>query len=294
MPFVTEKRKITPLERRRETLERIETRERQRISSLSAVLNVMIKAVQKAGKSIIRDFGEIGQLQITKKGPGDFVSNTDLNVEKILIESLKEDRPDYGFISEEMGVIPAQNDSPFTWIIDPIDGTTNFIHALPFFAISVALKHHDEITAAVLCNPISNEIYYAEKGQGLFQMTPTGSKRLRVSGRTSLSDCLISATGRTQKEVLDTFIDRVAGFRHIGTTTLQLAEVAAGRMDAFIAKKIPIWDVAASALFIKEAGGQIATLSGKTALKDLIADEYVIASNLSLFTTIQKELKKKG
>ncbi len=294
--FKTEKRRIDPSMRRRETLERLETRERQRISALSATLNVMIKAVQKAGRSIIRDFGEIGQLQVTKKGPGDFVSNTDIMVEKILIESLSEDRPDYGIISEEKGVIPSKNNSPFTWIIDPIDGTTNFIHAIPYFAISVALREQDDIVAAVLFNPISNELYYAEKGQGAFLMTPAGSKRLRVSGRTQLADSLFGLTGFNdfgKKELLEKFSGRVAGIRHMGSTTLELASVAAGQLDAFITKGANLWDIATAYLFIREAGGKIATLSGKTDLQDLVKSDYIIASNLSLMATIQKGMVKK-
>ncbi len=294
MAFTTEKRKIDPIQRRRERLERAETRERQRLSSLSAILNVMVKAVQKAGRSLIRDFGELGELQVTRKGPGDFVSNADIQVEKILIDSLSEDRPDYGFISEERGLIAPKNDSPFTWIIDPIDGTTNFIHALPFFAISVALKYYDAITAAVVFNPITNELYYAEKGQGAFLMTPSGSKRLRVSGRTNLQECLVGAVGRIHGDVLQKLAGRIAGFRFSGAVTLQLSEVSAGQLDAFIAQKMPVWDIAAASLFIREAGGTIATVSGKTGLMDLTGGEYVIASSLSLFTTIQKELLKKG
>ena len=294
--FKTEKRRIDPSLRRRETLERLETRERQRITALSAILNVMIKAVQKAGRNMIRDFGEVSQLQVTKKGPGDFVSNADIMAEKILIESLSEDRPDYGIISEEKGSVPAKNGSPFTWIIDPIDGTTNFIHAIPYFAISVALREHDDIVAAVLFNPITNELYYAEKGQGAFLMTPSGSKRLRVSGRSQPGDCLFGLTGFNEigkKELLEKFAGRVAGIRHMGSTTLELASVAAGQLDAFITKGANLWDIAASYLFIREAGGKIATLSGKTGLQDLIKSEYIIASNLSLMATIQKGLAKK-
>ena len=151
--------KMSPMERRRASLERAETREQQRISSLSAILNVMVKAVRKAGRNMLRYFGEISQLQVREKGAGDFVSDADVRAEKILIESLHEDRPDYGILSEECGEVSPQNGSPFTWIIDPIDGTINFIHAFPYFAISVALKYHDVITAAVLFNPLSNELY---------------------------------------------------------------------------------------------------------------------------------------
>ncbi len=282
--------------RRRQSLEKLETREQQRISSLSAILNVMIKAAHKAGRNMTRDFGEVSQLQVTQKGPGDFVSNADIRAEKILMDSLSEARPDYGFICEEKGYIPPKNDSPYTWIIDPIDGTTNFIHAIPYFAISIALREHNDIIAAVLFNPISNELYYAEKGQGVFLMTSMGSNRLRVSSRINLSECLIGLTGFNEagkKELLEKIAGQVAGIRHIGSTTLELALVAAGKLDAFITKNANLWDIAANYLFIREAGGKLSTLSGKTDLQSLIKSEYIIASNISLMTSIQKKLIKK-
>ncbi|MGN1091418.1 MAG: inositol monophosphatase family protein [Alphaproteobacteria bacterium] len=277
--------------RRRETLSRLETRERQRISNLSATLTVMVKAVQKAGHSMLRDFGEISQLQVREKGAGDFVSDADVRTEKILIDTLSQDRPDYGFISEEAGEIPAKNGCPFTWIIDPIDGTTNFIHAVPFFAISLALRHHDEITAAVLFNPIANELYYAEKGEGFFLMTPNGSKRLRVSGRKDLHSSLIGLSGK-QAQPISKLTDKVTSFRHFGSTTLELAMVGSGQLDAVILTKPPVWDIATSTLFVKEAGGMIATVNGKTALSDLTNATYIIATNLTLFDKIQKALKE--
>ena len=289
MAFVTEKRKIDPTLRRRLSLEREETRERQRISSLSAILNVMVNAVQRAGRTVVRDFGELAQLQVTQKGVGDFVSSADVNVEKVLIDCLTEDRPDYGIISEEMGERPAKNDSPFTWIIDPIDGTINFIHALPYFSISVALRYKDEITAAVVFNPITKELYYAEKGEGAFLMIPSGNKRLRVSGRTALSESLLA-----YPMTMDSAPFRGVGtrLRHLGSTTLELASTASGQFDALITEKPSLWDIAAGYLFVKEAGGQMATLSGKTALSDLVGADCVIASNLTLFPKIQKTLKK--
>ena len=289
MAFVTEKRKIDPSLRRRMSLEREETRERQRISSLSTILNVMVHAVQKAGKAVVRDFGELSQLQVTQKGVGDFVSDADLNVEKILVDSLSEDRPDYGIISEEMGEKPAKNNSPFTWIIDPIDGTVNFIHAFPYFSISVALRYKDEITAAVVFNPITKDLYYAEKGEGAFLMTPSGNKRLRVSGRNSLSESVIACPINSK---MSSLYDLGLRMRHLGSTTLELANTASGQIDAFVVKEPSLWDIAAGYLFIKEAGGQMATLSGKTALSDLTSSDYIIASNLTLFTKIQKIFKK--
>lgn len=285
------RKKMTPMEKRRASFERAETREQQRISSLSTILNVMVKAVQKAGRGMVRDFGEVSQLQVREKGAGNFVSVADTRAEKILIESLQEDRPDYGVISEECGEIPAKNDSPFTWIIDPIDGTTNFIHAFPYFAISLALKYHDEITAAVLFNPITNDLYYSEKGQGFFVMTATGNKRLRISGRNDLATALIGLNNKEQK-ITSKISEKIGSFRHFGSSALELAAVGAGQLDAVIlTDKPPVWDIATGCLFIKEAGGRMATLSGKTSLSDLLNADVIIASNLTLFPKIQKVFK---
>ena len=282
--------KLTPQERRRASLERIETREQQRISNLSPILNVMVKAVKTASRSMIRDFGEVGQLQVREKGAGDFVSESDIRAEEALIEALSTARPDYGIIPEERGEISPKNDSQFTWIIDPIDGTTNFIHAIPYFAISVALRHRDEITAAVLFNPITNDLYYAEKGEGLFVMTATGSKRLRIAARTDLKSALVGVNNK-EAELMAKLSNKVASFRHFGSNALELASVGAGQVDAVILNGAPIWDIATAYLFIKEAGGKFATVSGKTKLDDLVGGEYIIASNLTLFAKLQKELK---
>ncbi len=294
---LSEKRHISIRDRKRDNLEKIETREQQRISSLSSILNVMIKAVQKAGRGMIRDFGEVSQLQVAQKGPGDFVSNTDLKVEEILIESLTEDRPDYAVISEEKGSIPSKNNSPFTWVIDPIDGTTNFIHAISFFAISIALKHYDDIVATVLYNPVLNELYFAEKGQGAFLMNSAGNKRLRVSSRFRLSEAMMCFAGVNNQQGLDImqkFLGKVVGIRSRGAVTLELASVAAGQTDGFVLRGTNLWDVASGYLLIKEAGGKIMTFDGKTDLQSLVKSDYIIASNLSLSSVIQKELIKKG
>ena len=282
--------KISPMDRRRASLERAETRERQRLSSLSAILNVMVSSVQKAGRTMLRDFGELSQLQVREKGAGDFVSDADIQTEKTLIELLQQARPDYGIISEECGEIPAKNGSPYTWIIDPIDGTTNFIHAFPYFAISLALRYNDEITAAVLYNPITNELYYAEKGQGFFVMTATGNKRSRVSGRTDLRSALIGLNNK-EKALVEKLEPKVGAFRHFGANTLELAAVGTGQLDAVVLVKPLMWDIATASLFIKEAGGRIATLSGKTAFKDLANADVVLATNLTLFPKLQKEMK---
>ena len=239
---------------------------------------------------MLRDFGELSQLQVREKGAGDFVSDADIQTEKNLIELLQQARPDYGIISEECGEIPAKNSSPYTWIIDPIDGTTNFIHAFPYFAISLALRYNDEITAAVLYNPITNDLYYAEKGQGFFVMTATGNKRSRVSGRTDLHSSLIALNNK-ENALLEKLGQKVGAFRHFGANTLELAAVGTGQLDAAVLVKPLIWDIAAASLFIKEAGGRIATLSGKTAFKDLANADVVLATNLTLFPKLQKELK---
>ena len=282
--------KISLAERRRASYERAETRERQRLTSLSAILNVMVSSVQKAGRSLLRDFGEVGQLQVRDKGAGDFVSDADIKTEQLLIELLQQARPDYGIISEECGEVESKNESPYTWIIDPIDGTTNFIHAFPYFAISLALKHFDEIIAAVLFNPVTNELYYAEKGQGFFLMTATGNKRMRISGRTDLKSALIGLNNK-EPVIYEKLESKVCAFRHFGSSSLELAAVACGQLDAVLLTKPPVWDIATATLFIKEAGGRIATLSGKTALKDLANADVVLATNLTLFPKMQKAMK---
>lgn len=279
--------------RRREVIAKVETRENQRMAAMSPILTVMMKAVQKAGRKIIRDFGELAFLQVRKKGVGDFVSETDISVEQALIESLKKDRPDYGFISEECGEIAGKEGCPYTFIIDPIDGTTNFIHAIPYFALSVALKERDEIVAGVIYNPVTGELYFAEKGSGAFVMEATGNKRLRVAGRVQLSDSLLTLSGLnslTPSPLLSIFAGKITGMRNYGSTVLALASVASGQMDGFVGKNIKLWDLAAGVLFIREAGGVVATVSGKRELSALIGDEYVLACSSAIYPQLQKTL----
>lgn len=292
MAVVTEKRKITPRpQTMRERAERAETREAKMIAALSPNLNVMVKAVRKAGRRMIRDFGEISNLQISQKAPGDFVSNADTMAEKILMESLHEDRPDYGFIGEELGVTPAQNESHFTWIIDPIDGTTNFLHAIPAFAISVALRQDDEIIAGVTYNPVTSELYYAEKGKGAFLMTPTGNVRLRVSGRKQLSYALVGSNGFTNRKnraTLDKLVSKVASIRYNGCTTLSLASVAAGQLDCYIATQFKLWDLAVGLLLIREAGGYVGDFLNETELDKIVQNQSLLACNMVLKESIKK------
>ncbi len=300
MPVIS-KQKITP--RKNTLVKRKETREEQVIASLSPNLNLMIRAVRRASTSLLRDFGEVSHLQVSKKGPGSFVSNADLMTEKKLIEFLQEARPDYGFISEEKGEIPAKNGSPYRWLMDPIDGTTNFIHALPTFALSLALLKGDEVLDAVIFNPITNELYYAEKGRGAFVMTPTGNERLRVSNRTNMEMAMfavnVSVFGRCP-ELLSSFLDKNSPVRIIGSTTLALSHLAAGHFDSFIEFQPNIWDIATGYLIVKEAGGIVQSWDGKLSLSDIIKAGTFIATTpelkekvIKILPKVKKNLQKK-
>ena len=211
--------------------------------SISANLNVMIKAAEKASKSVIRDFGEVEKLQVSKKGPYDFVTKTDKNVEKILIEELSKIKKNYSFITEETGVIK-NNDKENIWIIDPIDGTTNFLHGIPHFAICIALQSKEEIVSGLIFDPIKDEMFFAEKDKGAF----LNNQRLRVSKKNSIDECLFSSNHEGVK-----FSD--LNMRYSGCAALDLAYVASGRLDGFFHNKINLWDVAAGEIMVKEAGG---------------------------------------
>ena len=292
MPVI-EKQRIIP--RKNTIVKRKKTREEQVIDSLSPNLNLMIHAVRRASGSLLRDFGEISHLQVSKKGPGDFVSNADLMTEKKLIEFLQEARPDYGFVSEERGEIPAKNGSPYKWLMDPIDGTTNFLHAMPYFAISLALLKGDEVLDAVIFNPITNQLYYAEKGRGAFIMTPTGNERLRVSGRTKMETAMmsvnISVFGRCP-ELLESFLKNHSPVRVMGATTLTLSSLAAGQADAFIEYHPHIWDIATGYLMVKEAGGIVQSWSGKLKLYDIVEEGTFLATTPELKEKVIKILPK--
>ncbi len=217
--------------------------------SISPNLNIMIKAAEKASKSIIRDFGEVEKLQVTKKGPYDFVTKTDKQVEKVLIEELSKIKKNYSFLSEEVGTIK-NKDKENVWIIDPIDGTTNFLHGIPHFAICIALQSKGEIVSGLIFDPIKDEMYYSEKNKGAF----LNNQRLRVSKKSSLNDCLFSSNHEGVK-----FSD--FNMRYSGCAALDLAYVASGRLDGFFHNKINLWDVAAGALMVKEAGGVVNDLN---------------------------------
>ena len=211
--------------------------------SISANLNIMIKAAEKASKSIIRDFGEVEKLQVSKKGPKDFVTKTDKHVEKILIEELSKTKKNFSFLAEESGSIK-NKDKENIWIIDPIDGTTNFLHGIPHFAICIAHQSKGEILSGLIFDPIKDEMFFAEKDKGAF----LNNQRLRVSKKNLLDDCLFSSNHEGVK-----FSD--LNMRYSGCAALDLAYVAAGRLDGFFHNEINLWDVAAGEILVKEAGG---------------------------------------
>tara|TARA_A100001011_G_C14031033_1_gene723615 strand:+ start:38 stop:778 length:741 start_codon:yes stop_codon:yes gene_type:complete len=213
--------------------------------SISPNLNIMIKASEKASKVLIRDFGEIEKLQVSNKGPKDFVTNADIKVEKIIIEDLKKAKPNYSILSEESG-IEINKDKNNTWIIDPIDGTVNFLHGIPHFAISIALKKDNEIVSGLIYDPIKNEMFFGEKDNGAF----FNNQRIRVSKKNNLNDCIFATGGKIDS-------DYSFPYRKSGSAALDMAYVAAGRYDGYFQKNLNIWDIAAGIIIIKEAGGII-------------------------------------
>jgi len=217
--------------------------------SISSHLNIMIKAAEKVSKSVIRDFGEVEKLQVSKKGPRDFVTKTDKHVEKVLIEELSKSKKNYSFISEETGKID-NKDKENIWIIDPIDGTTNFLHGIPHFAISIAFKSNEEIRSGLIFDPIKDEMFFAEKNKGAF----LNNKRLRVSKKNTLDDCLFSSNHEGLK-----FSN--LNMRYSGSAALDLAYVASGRLDGYFQNRINLWDIAAGVLMVREAGGIVNDLS---------------------------------
>ncbi len=215
------------------------------MNSISANLNIMIKASEKASKVLIRDFGEVEKLQVSIKGPSDFVSNADEKAEKIIIEELSKSRKKYSILSEEVGEIN-NSDTDNMWIIDPIDGTTNFLHGIPHFAISIALKSKNEIISGLIFDPIKNEMFYAEKNNGAY----FNNHRIRVSKKKKIENCLFATGGKEEiKSNLNT--------RKSGSAALDMAYVAAGRYDGCFQDHLHLWDIAAGIILVKEAGGKI-------------------------------------
>jgi myo-inositol-1(or 4)-monophosphatase len=243
----------------------------------------MIKAARRAGRSLMRDFGEVENLQVSTKGPGDFVSRADLKAEEMLKEDLMEARPNYGWLAEESAEIPG-DDPTRRWIVDPLDGTTNFLHGLPHWAISIALEHKSEIVAAVVYNPAGEELFAAEKGAGAWM----NDRRLRASGRTNMIEMIFSTglpfAGRSDLPETLSDLARIlpgcAGVRRWGAASLDLAYTAAGRYDGFWERKLKPWDMAAGILLVKEAGGLI---DGMIRGNNPIEEGSIIASNSAVF-----------
>ena len=259
----------------------------------SALMNVMFKAAEKAAKGLVRDFGEVEHLQVSRKGPADFVSTADLNAQKILRQELSKARPEFGFLMEEADGFPDTSTKTERWIIDPLDGTSNFLHGLGHWAISIGAERAGELIAALVYDPIKNESFWAEKGMGAY----SSSKRLRVSGRKDFADCLI-ATGTPFKGImnkkpnfskqLDAVMPKVAGIRRFGAAALDLAYVAAGRYDGFWEESLMPWDCAAGILLVKEAGGFVAPISPK---ESPLLSGSLIASNAEIHEPLIKLIR---
>lgn len=245
----------------------------------SALLNVMVQAALKAGKSLSRDFGEVQNLQVSVKGPSDFVSQADLKAEKIVRDELLKARPTYGFLGEEGGEEKG-TDGAHRWIVDPLDGTTNFLHGIPQFAVSIALERNGELVAGVIFNPAVDELYTAEKGGGAF----LNDRRIRVAARRVLSDCVIGCgaphlgRGNHGKFLVELrhVMGEVAGIRRLGAAALDLAYVAAGRLDGFWETELSPWDMAAGIVLIREAGGFVSDVKGAN---DIFGSGSIVTGN---------------
>jgi len=255
---------------------------------LSPEINVLEKICDKVSKVIIRDFGEIEKLQVSKKGPGDFVTKTDKKVEKIIIEELEKARPKYGFIAEETG--EKKNESEFNWIIDPIDGTSNFMHGIPHFAVSIALEKNGEIISGIICDPIKNETFYAEKGRGAY----LNNRRIRVSSRKKLDEVIglygcppmLKVSGNKFFDQIKKASTTIHKLRNYGSAALDFAYVASGRADFAWYDHLNYWDYAAGKIILIEAGGTITDFSGKTFIKQ----KETFISNSSIHDGVLKIL----
>ena len=243
------------------------------MKSISPNLNIMIKACEKASKILIRDFGEIENLQVSKKGPRDFVTNSDKKAEKIIIEELLKSKKRFSILSEETGEIK-NGDPDNTWIIDPIDGTLNFLHGVPHFAISIAHRCKNEILSGLIFDPIKNEMFYAEKNNGSF----FNNQRIRVSNKKKIDECLFAS--REKKENMTNLT-----IRNLGSAALDMAYVGSGRFDCFFQKNLEIWDIAAGVIIVKEAGGIINDI-------DLLSKSKIniIAGSNAIYENIFKKL----
>ncbi|HEY8595517.1 MAG TPA: inositol monophosphatase family protein [Devosiaceae bacterium] len=256
----------------------------------TALLNIMVQAALKAGRSLIRDFGEVENLQVSRKGPADFVSNADRRAEKIVFDELMKARPTYSFLMEEGGSV-AGTDGQHRWIVDPLDGTTNFLHGIPYFAVSIGLERNGEIVAGVIYNPATDELFTAERGGGAY----VNDRRLRVGGRRHLADCVvvtgIQSAGRPEDALAlrraAHIIPAISGLRRFGAASVDLAWVAAGRFDAMFENALHPWDMAAGILMIREAGGFVTDFSGGNGM---FANGGIVAGNEIVHRDLLKAL----
>jgi myo-inositol-1(or 4)-monophosphatase len=260
----------------------------------SAVINVMVKAARRAGRSLKRDLGEIEHLQVSLKGPANFVSLADKRAEEMLYTDLDKARPGHGFIGEEGGD-RAGADKSHTWIVDPLDGTTNFLHGIPQFAISIALQREGTIIAGVIYNPANEELYIAERGKGAF----LNDQRLRVAGRRKLNECVIACglphIGRGNHELsrleMTAIQDKVAGLRRFGAASLDMAFIASGRLDGYWERNLQPWDLAAGQIIVRESGGIVSGIEGDD---DPLKTGNVICGNEFVHAELVKLLKPLG
>ncbi|MEM1139764.1 MAG: inositol monophosphatase family protein [Pseudomonadota bacterium] len=257
----------------------------------SPTVTVMIATARKAGRALVRDFGEVENLQVSRKGPADFVSQADLKAERIIREELSRARPGFGLLLEESGEVPGDEAQRF--IVDPLDGTTNFLHGIPHFAVSIALAKGNQLTAGVVYNPISDELYWAERGKGAY----LNDRRLRASARTRMGDAIF-ATGipfrgrpghAVFKAELDALMDEVAGIRRFGAASLDLAYVAAGRFDGFWERGLAPWDIAAGAILVREARGVVTDAIGGGVILDR---GDIVAANEALHRPLLDVVKR--
>ena len=256
------------------------------------VMAVMVAAARKAARGLQRDFGEVENLQVSLKGPANFVTAADRKAEKTLFEELSKARPGYGFLMEEGGAVEG-SDKSHRWIIDPLDGTTNFLHSIPHFSISVGLERDGQMVAGLVYNPISDEMFIAEKGQGAF----LNDRRIRVAARRNLAQsvvaCGIPDLGRPGHErfsaELSALMKEVAGVRRMGSAALDLAYVAAGRYDAYWEANLSPWDMAAGIVLVREAGGSVSDLAGR---EDMINSGGILVGNEAVHRELAAVLKR--
>ena len=260
----------------------------------SALLNVMIKAAQKAGRMLKRDFGEVERLQVSLKGPANFVTAADTRAEELVREELERARPGYGFLGEEGGAREG-NDKSHRWIVDPLDGTLNFLHSIPHFAISIALEREGTIVAGIVYNPANDELFTAERGKGAF----LNDQRLRVAGRKRLADAVVACAlphasrgdvvlARNEHNAVQ---EKIAGLRRFGAASLDLAWVAAGRVDAYWERGLSPWDMAAGIALVREAGGYVTDLDDRDAM---LATGGILAGNEAIHRDLLRVLKEVG